>query len=105
MEVWCGVNQLSYLVPFVMVDCGLARLNEYHFLSFCHTWRQETIIIRCYNWNPWSCGTIGDLVLVMEYVVFLHVLFIPIIMVFICFFILWIIFLSVVETLVIVSGG
>ena len=30
LEVWCGVHQVEYLVPVVMVDCGLARLNEYH---------------------------------------------------------------------------
>ena len=41
----------------------------------------------------------------LDYLVFLHALFIPIIMLFIYFFILWIMFLSVVETLVIVSGG
>ena len=44
-------------------------------------------------------------VLVLGYAVLLHVLVIPIIMLFICFVILWILFLSVVETLVIVSGG
>ena len=87
-----------------MVDCGLARLNEYHFLSFCHTWRQETIIIRCYNWNPWRCGAIGELLLVLGYAVLLHVIVIPIIMLLICFVILWIIFLYVVENLVIVSN-
>ena len=47
----------------------------------------------------------GELVLVMGYSVLLHVLFIPIVMLFICCFILMIIFLSAVETLVIVSGG
>ena len=88
-----------------MVDCGLARLNEYHFLSLWHTCRQLTIIIRCYNWNPWRCGTIVELVLVLGYAVLLHELVVPILMLFICFFISWIIFLSVVETLVIVSGG
>ena len=87
-----------------MVDCGLARLNEYHFISFWNTWRQETIIIRCYNGNTWRCVTIWKLVLVMGYEVLLHVLVIPIIMLFICFSMLWILFLSVVETLVVVSG-
>ena len=51
------------------------------------------------------CGTIEELVLVLGYEMLLHVLVIPIIMLFICFVILWILFLSVVETLVIVSGG
>ena len=46
-----------------------------------------------------------ELVLVMWYTVLIHILVIPIIMLFICFVILWIIFISVVETLVIVSGG
>ena len=47
------------------------------------------------------CGTIGVFVLVMGYAVFLHVLVLPNIMLFICFVMLWILFLSVVETLVI----
>ena len=79
-----------------MVDCGLARLNEYHFLSLWHTWMKETIIIRCYNCNPWSFGTIGELVLVLGYVVLLPVLFIPIIMLVIYIVKLLIIFLSMV---------
>ena len=62
------------------------------------------IIIVCFNHNPCRCGTIGELVLVLGYAVLLHVLVIPIIMLFICFIILWILFLSVVETLFIVSG-
>ena len=89
----------------MIADFGLARLNEYHFLSLYNTWRQETIIIRCYNCNPWRCGTIGELLLVLGSTVLLHVLVIPIIMLCICFGILWIIFLSMVETLIIVSGG
>ena len=43
--------------------------------------------------------------LVMGSAVFLPVLFIPVKMLFICLVKLWIIFLSLVETLVIVSGG
>ena len=43
--------------------------------------------------------------LIMGSTVLLHVLVIPIIMLFICLVKLWIIFLSMVETLVIVSGG
>ena len=43
--------------------------------------------------------------LVLGYVVLLLVLFIPIIMLFICPVKLWIIFLYLVETLVNVSGG
>ena len=42
---------------------------------------------------------------VMGYMVLLLVLVIPIIMLFICIVILWIIFLSVFETLVIFSSG
>ena len=41
----------------------------------------------------------------MGFAVFLPVLVIPIIMLFICLVKLWILFLSVVETLVIVSSG
>ena len=89
----------------MMVNCGLAGLNMYNFLSSCHNWRQEIIIIRCYNWNSCWCGTIGGFVLIMGSTVLLHVLVIPIIMLFICLVKLWIIFLSMVETLVIVSGG
>ena len=47
----------------------------------------------------------GGLVLVLGYAVFLPVPVIPIMMVYICLVQLWIIFLSVVETLVIVSSG
>ena len=101
LDVWCGVHQVLYLVPVVMVDCGLDRLNKYHLLSCWNTWRQETIITRWYNWNPWMCGTIVKLVLFLGSEVLLHVLVIPIIMLLICFVILWIIFLCVVET----SGG
>ena len=63
------------------------------------------MIIRCYNWNPWRCATIGKLVLVLGSTVFIPVLVVPIIMLFICLVKLWIIFISVVETLVIVSSG
>ena len=45
------------------------------------------------------------MVLVLESDVLLHVKFIPMIMLFIFLVKLWIIFISVVETLVIVSGG
>ena len=83
----------------------LDRFNVYHLLSFWPTWRQEIIIIRYYNCNPCRCGTIGQLVLVMGSVLLLPVLVIPIIMLFICLVKLWVLFLSVVETLVIVSGG
>ena len=62
-----------------MVDCGLDRLNEYHLISLWHTCSKEFIIIRSYNWKSWRCGIMGKLVLVMEYVVMLHVLVIPII--------------------------
>ena len=92
-------------VPVVMVDCGLARLNLYHFIYFCHTWMQEIITISFYNCTYWSCGTIGKLVFVMRSATLLHVLFILLIMLFIFFFKLWIIFLSVIETLVIDSSG
>ena len=46
-----------------------------------------------------------ELLLVMGHVVFISILFIPIIMLFIFLVKLWVIFLSMVETLVIVSGG
>ena len=88
-----------------MVNSVLARLNVYHLPSCWHNWRQEIIIIRYYNWNPWRCGTVEELVLVMGSTVLLPVLVIPIIMLFICPVKLWILFLSAVETLVIVSGG
>ena len=88
-----------------MVDCGLARLNVYNLLSYYHNWRQKIIIIRCYNWILLMCVTIGELVLVLGSTVFLPVLVIPIIILFICIFKLWLLFLSVVETLVIVYGG
>ena len=65
----------------------------------------EIIIIRWFNYNPWRCGTIGELMLVLGSMMLLPVLAIPIIMLFICLIKLWIIFLSVVKTLVIVSDG
>ena len=98
-EAWCGVHQVKYLVSVGMVDCGLVRSNVNHFLSFWHTWRQEIIIIRCYNFNPWRCVTIGEFMLVKGAAVLLHVLVIPVIMLFIYLVKLRIIFLCVVETL------
>ena len=91
----CGVNQVQSLVPVLMVNCGLARLTVYHLISFWNTWSHEIIITRCYNWNPWRCGTIGSLVLVMGSRVLLPVIVIPIMILFICLVKLWILFLSV----------
>ena len=103
--VWCS----SGIIFGSYSDGGLARLNVYYFLSCCYTWSQEIIIIRCYNCNPWSCVTIGELVLVMVFAVLLTVLVIPIIMLFICLVKLFFLFTYMVETLVIVysewSGG
>ena len=88
-----------------MVTSVLDRFNVYHLNLFWHTWRQETITIRCYKYNSWRFGTIGEFVLVLGSEVLLHLIAIPIIMLFICFVILCILFLSMVETLVIVSSG